>query len=71
MDYIQIVLLLYIIDKIAIHRPRYKLAIDTCGQRKWYWSLWWYRKDEKDGQYYRTAGRRIVWFTYFVIPHKA
>jgi hypothetical protein len=70
-EYIQIFLLLYLLERVSIHRKRYKIAIDTNEQfmSEGYWSVWIYRKKPNDEEYWRSGGKRLVYFTKYIIPH--
>lgn len=71
MQWVQIILTLWLIERVSIERSRYKLAIDTNNQfvKKGYWSVWFYHKGINETTWTRYGGRRIIHFTKFVIPH--
>lgn len=65
-DFIQIVLLLWIIERISIERSRYKLAIDF--REKGYWAIWIYHKAINDTRWMKSGGRRLIHFDNYIIP---
>jgi len=71
LDLLQITLILWLIERVSIHRPRYKLAIDTNGQfvKEGYWSIWIYCKDPDKEFYWRSGGRRLIAFKKYIIPY--
>lgn len=70
MEYIQIILLLVILERVTLLRSRYMLAIDTNGTFKenGYWSIWLYHRGINDEKWSRSGGHRLIHFTKFVIP---
>lgn len=70
LDYLQIILILWLIERVSIERNRYKLTIDTNGQFKseGYWSLWYYHKGINETKWGRSGGKRLVHFRKYVIP---
>lgn len=70
LDVIQIILILWLIERISIERSRYKLAIDTNNQFKsrGYWSIWIYHKGINDNSYSRYGGKRLIYFEKYIIP---
>lgn len=69
MDYIQIILLLWLIERVSIERSRYKIAIDTNdGLIKGYWSIWLYHKGINETKWSRNGGKRLIHFDKYIIP---
>lgn len=68
MSWIQLMLTLWLIERVSIERPRYKLAIDTGGQfwSKGYWAIWIYERRSGGDPYYRY--RRLIHFKKYIIP---
>lgn len=68
-DFIQTVLLIWLIERVSIERARYKLAIDTNGgYQKGYWSIWIYYKGIYESGYGRAGGKRLIHFRKYIIP---
>ena len=66
----EIILILWLIERVSIERNRYKLAIDTNGQflSEGYWSIWIYNKGINETQWHRSGGKRLIYFKKFIIP---
>jgi len=69
-DLIQIILIIWIIERVSIERSRYKIAIDTGEQflSKGYWSIWILHKGINETNWARSGGRRLIYFTNYIIP---
>jgi hypothetical protein len=70
-DYIQIILILWLIERVSIERNRYKLAIDTNNRfiSDGYWSIWFYCKGINEREWSRCGGRRLMYFSNYIVPH--
>jgi hypothetical protein len=69
-DLIQIILILWLIERVSIERNRYKLTIDTSGQflKEGYWAIWIYHKGINETLWTRSGGKRLIHFKKFIIP---
>jgi len=69
-DLIQVILILWLIEKVSIERSRYKIAIDTNSQflSKGYWSIWIYHKGINETVWTRSGGKRLIRFNKVIIP---
>lgn len=68
-EFIEIFLLLILIERVSIHRRRYKIAIDNNGgYPSGYWSIWIYCKLPDEDRYWRSGGRRLIHFDKYIIP---
>lgn len=64
-DYIEIVLLLLILDRSLILRKHYKFAIEfNKNSYKYYWAFWIYCKKSQDEMYSRNGGKRLFYFEF-------
>lgn len=69
LDLIQIILTLWLIERVSVERSRYKLAIDTNGGFiPGYWSIWIYHKGKNETTWGRDGGRRLIHFEKYIIP---
>jgi hypothetical protein len=57
LDLIEIILILWLIERITINRSRYKLTIEN--YKDW-WALWFYHKGTNGEQWTRDGGRKII-----------
>ena len=71
-EYIIIILILWLIERVSIERSRYKLAIDTNNRfiSEGYWSIWIYHKGINETTWGRYGGKRLVYFGNYIIPFK-
>jgi hypothetical protein len=69
-EYVQIALILWLIERVSIERDRYKIAIDTNGEfiTKGYWSIWIYHKGINETKWWRSGGKRLIHFKKYIIP---
>jgi hypothetical protein len=69
-DLIEILMILWLIERVSVERNRYKIAIDTDGQfiGKGYWSIWIYHKGINETHWGRYGGVRLIYFRNYVIP---
>ena len=69
MNYIQIILILWLIERVSVERSRYKIAIDTHkGYPKGYWAIWIYHKGINETYWSKSGGRKLLYFNNYVIP---
>lgn len=71
LDLIEIILILWLIEKISIERSRYKIGIDTNGGqfiKEGYWSIWIYHKGINETSWGRHGGKRLIHFDKYIIP---
>ena len=70
LDLLQIILILYLIERVCIERKRYKIAIDTNEQftLKGYWSIWIYHKGINETAWGRSGGKRLIHFNKYIFP---
>lgn len=69
LDLLEIILILWLIERITVERIRYKLAIDTNNHflKDGYWSIWIYSQDINERCFNRET--RLIHFTKFINPH--
>ena len=69
-DLIEIILILWLIERVSVERNRYKLTIDTNDQffSEGYWSIWFYCKRINTTSWSRYGGRRLIHFKKYIIP---
>lgn len=68
-DLIEIILILWLIERVSIERSRYKIGIDTAGgYTKGYWSIWIYHKGINQTEWSRSGGKRLIYFKNYIIP---
>jgi hypothetical protein len=70
LDLIEILLILWLIERVSVERNRYKLAIDTNGQffEEGYWSIWIYHKGINETSWGRYGGKRLIHFRKYIMP---
>lgn len=70
LELIQIILILWLIERVSIERDRYKIAIDTNNHflKRGYWSIWLYHKGINETQWSKAGGRRLLHFEKYIIP---
>lgn len=56
-DFIQITLLIYLIERVSVMRNRYKLMVE---RGPGYWALWVYCKKAQSERYYRSGGKKLL-----------
>lgn len=62
-DYVEIGILLLLLDRSILLRKHYKLAIEFIKfPGKYYWALWIYCRNPQDERYTRNGGKRLIWF---------
>lgn len=66
---LQIILTLWLIERVSIERPRYKIGLDTYDFfKEGYWAIWIYHKGINETQWSRSGGRRVIHFRKYIIP---
>lgn len=66
LDLIQIIIILWLIERISIERRRYKLSIQ--GGKNGYWAIWLLCKKINSDTWTRDGGRKLIDFKRYIIP---
>lgn len=71
LDLLQIILTLWLIERVSITRSRYKIVVESGDfwYKKGEWAIWIYCKRFDEEHFVRRGGRRLVFFKHYVIPH--